>query len=205
MALTIKPPVQVPALEMSASPYIGTKLWTEGLDLMHHWMAGYFEVGDEFPDFTFAQTLKVHRAIADIWLGGLLKVGHIISHEFRVGRNNEVYAPGFVVTPTLKKVKDVNLKVGDLVNYDPWVDRDLDNELPDAKYADFYIDKYYDVFVNEHYIALNTLRRRPDGKVFQPLDLTEHPRFASIIETKKFKNSPPPIEWRKLIDELACS
>ena len=205
MTLRKFPLVQVPALEMTPSPYDGIRLLTDKLTLMHHWMAGYWEVGDAFPDFTFAEALKVHRVIADSWLAGLKKAGHISSYAFSRGNNTEVFAPGFVINPINGPVKEVNLRMGDLQLYDPWVDRKFDHDLPDAIYPDFYIDKYFDVFINEYYLAYGYLRKRPNGKIFQPLDLTEHPRHADIAETKRISGTVAKEEWRQLIDDLACT
>lgn len=196
--------VQAPAqtLEFSASPFVDTELWREGINLMHHWMVGYFEVNQAFPDFVFAETLKVHRAIADEWLIGLKQAGCISSYEFVRGTNTSIFAPGFIVHPIDGPVHNIELNMGDLQEYDPWVDRTLDKEVPDAVFPDYFVDKYFDVFINEYFLALGYLRKRPNGKTFQPLSVDDHPRHAT---TKKVSIDPPPEEWRRLIDDLACT
>lgn len=199
-----KPRVQVPAqdLEFSASPYIGNELWSDGLSMMHEWMASYFEVGDVFADYVFAKELKVHRCIADLWLACLKGAGHIEAVPIERGHNREIYAPGFIVCPATGRA--VNLKVPkELREFDPWEDRSLDNEVPDAKFADYYIDKYFDIFVNEYYFYTGYFRKRDNGKTFQPIDHAEHPRHATKTgQAHGISQAPAPIEWRPIIERL---
>lgn len=202
MPLVIKPRVQIPAqdFEFSASPYIGDKLWLDGLEMLHQWMAGYFEVGDAFADYCLAEALGVHRCISDLWLACMRGQGMVELHEFYKG-NKEIYAPGFILIPVAKPI-NINLKVSnELKNFDPWVDRTLDAEVPDAVYADYIVDKYFDVFLNEFFFYTGHMRKRPNGKTFQPLDLTEHPRHANV---KTPSDKAPDPEWRELIDDLSC-
>ena len=203
MPLQIRPPVQVSALDLAASPYIGSNLWEEGAELFHNWMFDYFSPKDVFPDFQLAIALDVHRIIADEWLCALHFSGRIIDVTDWKG---DIYVSSFRVKAPSKRIKSVKIKVGDLRNYDPWVDRMYDADLPNARFPDYFIDKYYDVFINEHFLAYGKMRKRPNGKTFQPLDMSEHPRHAenSPKTQRHLFGEPPPDSWRDLIDTTAC-
>lgn len=169
------------------------------LPLLHQWLLQKFKADTPYGDFQLAAVMDVHRAIGD-WL-----VIRLIEHNLArpyMFCNSDQEAHGFVLNP-MKYSGSVMIKWGDLQTYNPWVDRHYDDVWAAFRYADLYVDKYYDVMVNEFYIVHRKLRKRPDGSIFEPLSVGEHPRYAS--KTAKSKAiTIPPFEWKALI-EGACT
>ena len=198
MALKIRP-VQASALDLSVTPYVGTTLWKEGVHLFHAWVCQTF-TKTPVPDFVVAETLDVHRTIADIWIMGMHELGLVDDYCFWSG---DIHVSAFNIKERVKA--KVSINVGELRDYDPWEHRDFDKDLPDARFPDYFIDKYYDVFINEYFLVYRKMRKRPNGKFFQPLDLTEHPRYAenSAKANRDHTRQADP-EWRDLIDTTAC-
>jgi len=188
MALKIHP-LQVPApsneLTFCSHPFLSaTELWEEGINLFHHWALHHFEAGKIYGTFELAEKLNVHRLISDDWWRGLLYSGSsgIFKHtELRATAHLITYganeAHGFSLKP-VKKLIDVEFDLAGLDEYDPWVDRTLDEEIPDAIYADLVIDKFYSVLDNEYFVVKHKSRVRDNGTVFVPLEMSEHPRYA---------------------------
>lgn len=214
MALKIKP-LPKPALQapiradltFEASPYVGDEPWEEGVEYFHAWLCDEFKVGAAFPDYQVSRDLDVHRCISDLWLAAVIQAGFAKEHFFRIGpksTNNTGYneAPGFVLLPP-KRPLIVNVTVpSELVEFDPWTDRSLDADVPDALYPDQYIDKHYDVLLNEVFIVERQQRRRGRKPVYA-VDYGEHPRHADQV--KNPVQAAPPVRWRETIDALSLN
>lgn len=207
MTLPIRPrPVQVPAqpFEFCASPYVGKDLWEDGLDMFHNWMAQNFKIGAVFPDYMVAESLDVHRAISDIWLCALWTTGR--ARTAVIARGRELMTNAFILElPATSQKIDITIPQ-ELIDFDPWEDRSLDEEVPDCMYADQYIDKFFIHHMNEYFYYTGKMRRRSRGRTFCPADFAEHPRNVATHDPKthRDKNAPAPIEWREILDRL-CS
>lgn len=201
---TLQVPTNQPqTLILDATPFLGKsdELWDEGLKLIHHWMVANFTYGKVYGDFEFAQALGVHRIIGDEWLAGLAAQKRIKSYSAyigdpRMGGNNE--APAFMMMTPLEPPGKVKLDISKVCKYDPWVDRQFDDDVDAARFPDLYIDKYFEVMLNEYYVLKRNQRVRPNGHYVNPLDFAEHPRYA---DPKAKKDRPFDIKWREVISE----
>src|SRR5438105_1307260 len=134
MSLDIKPLVQSSALEFSATPYIGTDLWEEGINCFHNWVFNHFTIGTIYGDYQLAEKMDVHRAISDVWLTVLVHRSVVCSHTITLGKSvdaPQVHAFEVMVAP-VKRRKKLIINFGELTKFDPWEDRSLDEDLPDA-------------------------------------------------------------------------
>lgn len=198
-------------LTFCPTPYTGANvqldLWTEGLELFHCWACHQFEIGKIYGDFQLAEAMDVHRCIADTWVASLVALGLATSHMVplvpRNPESDEVFA--FALQPP-KVPRAVNIDWGGLQDFDPWMDRSLDMEVPDARFPDMFVDKYYHATVNEYFAIMRKTRTRPNNRAFEPIRISDHPRYAAKVPSQEHHhNKPPPIEWRRLIDELASA
>lgn len=200
MALKIRPliaPAKV--LELAPTPYVSNRKWVPELALFHSWALMQFGI-EVTLDFLLAQKLNIHRIIADEWIAGLVYSGRAKQHRISVGSelDNEICA--FELLPAAKQA--VRMDASSVIVYDPWLHRDYDNLIGAARYPDLYIDKFYDIFVNEHYALFRKPRVREDGSTFMPISLNEHPRYVDRQTTEAFKDKTPPEEWRWRIDSF---
>jgi hypothetical protein len=208
-----RPAVQVPAsdreLTFCPTPFVGPNLrvdlWEEGLVLFHCWAATQFKPGVVYGDFQMAEAMDVHRCLADPWIESLVSIGFAETELVKISPfvpdSDEVHA--FRLKPP-KQQLTVRVDFGAYTGFDPWDDRELDNEVPDARFADMFIDKYYRVTINEHFAIIRRARSRPNGLTFEPILIGDHPRYAAENAAKAHPfNKPPPREWRSLIDTLA--
>jgi hypothetical protein len=186
------------AFDLCASPFIDeSELWLDALLILHSWLHKRFKGRTYFGDYEMAKALDVHRVIADAWLAGLVRAG-LASHVIVGLRNgNEANATTLKGKPA---VKDPRVVVPEeLESYDPWTNRDYDEELPDALYADLYIDKYFEVCSNEYFLIERKLRTR-GSHYFEVVSVSEHPRYANQGSRS---TTPAPESWKDIIEALA--
>lgn len=194
-------------IELANTPYLADikGYWVDGLKLFHRAIASYFTLDKIYGDFELAERLNVHRTISDEWLAGLVSLGLAERTGIPISRvlSDPAEASGFILNAPIMN-HQVKLTIpAPLYSYDPWIDRDWDLELEGARMPDIYVDKFYMVAVDEHYIIRRKRRRREDGSLFIPVAIPEQPRYATSHQTRTYEKSIPPIEWRGLIDKAA--
>lgn len=212
MPLKIKPPPRRETLSFCATPFLDddpNQLWDEGIRLFHNWMLDHFEPGKLYGDFEVAEKLNVHRVIADEWLMGMLRSGRLFDRLHFIGLRYTEDAPeahGFILTgiPVGEARSRVHVDTVSVVLYDPWTMRDFDASVPNAKHADAYIDKYYMIDTNEHFI----FRKKPlilnSGHLFVPVSLKGRPRYEDTAEAKIVRaGEAPPASWRDRVEFAA--
>lgn len=191
------------SITLSASPYIGNEFWQEGLEIFHAAICGVCIAPPEtvFSDYGIAAHFDVHRCISDLWLSALRQAGYIehVSKKMSAIVAECDEASGFRLLK-LSKFPGKVIVPDELRDFDPWDDRSLDGDVPDAMFADEYIDKFFDIRVDEFYIFNRKTRRRPNGHLFQPVK--ELPRYAAphILTHNTYPADPL---WRKVLDKAA--
>ncbi len=208
MSLLIRPLPQTQKLELAATPYLEDKTyWIEGLRLLQRAMAPTFTPGKRFGNFEVAQWLDVHRAIADEWIFALIR--HELATTCIIPLSATIAdcdaADGFILQVPANRGSVSVTTPSELRAFDPWEDRTLDDVVPDTRYPDAYIDKYYVVGVDESYIVHRKRRKRKNG-IFVPVKPDEHPRYAHTTEAHQDRTRATciaPIDWKAVIDKAA--
>jgi hypothetical protein len=202
--LPILPKPRSAVLTFAASPYLaGNNYWEEGLDLLHRSLASRFVPGDVYGDFELAQHLDVHRVLADEWILALSRTGRAKSviKPISTAIVDPAVATGFALKPATGKPITIDIP-SDLRSYDPWVDRQFDDEIDGARMPDLYVDKFFMVTVDEHYIFRRKTRKRPNGHTFVPLNCSELPRYENPAQTRRYEKCPAPDTWQAAIETL---
>lgn len=201
MALPIRP-LQAPiTITLCATPFIGTELWQDGITAFHSWLWQTFgEVNTG--DYQVARELDVHRLIADEWLKGLLVAKLIEERIFHVGpvSGGDNEAPGFEIIAPTKRIKAEIVVPDELKAYDPWTNREYDDEIDGALHADMFIDKFFLVSCNEHFLIERKIRIRSNGRLFVPVEHKDMPRYA---ENPLAPGQAAPARWQAVIDDKA--
>ncbi|MET4190699.1 MULTISPECIES: hypothetical protein [unclassified Bradyrhizobium] len=208
MPLPILNKPKAAALTLSASPYIeNNQIWDEGLELFHRAISQHFKHGHEYGDFELAEHLGVHRLISDEWLNALATSGRA-DHVARLASKfvpDGPVAPGFSLRPP-KGGARVEIEIpDDLREYDPWISRELDLDIDGALLPDLFIDRFYLVTVDEHYIFRRKPRQRANRRTFFPIALSEHPRYENPAQARHYEKSAPPDNWKTLIENRAIA
>jgi hypothetical protein len=187
---------------LAATPYLDDgKYWDEGLDFFHSALALKFGPSQLYGDFEIAQHLGVHRVISDEWLTGLVRTGRAkaVIKPISTAIADPATATGFILKPHPGKWGAIDVPI-ELQKYDPWFDRDYDNEVDGARMPDLYIDKFFMVAVDEHYIFRRKTRLRPNGRTFTPLSHDELPRYENPAQTRHYEKLAPPDTWQAVIE-----
>jgi hypothetical protein len=146
-------------------------IWREAVHGLFAHLCRYFEPDKTYGEFEVAQRLDVHRIIADEWLTAMVRLELIepIPVKHRVDPFMQCLAFRIPKAQHVGKKIRVEIEYGDLREYDPWTDRQYDDQLVEAHWPERYCDKYFNAHHHEYYLITGRSRKRPDGTIFVPL------------------------------------
>jgi hypothetical protein len=194
--------------DMCPSPWIDEaegEIWEDGVRLFHRWL--WHKFGERyFYGHEVAEHLDVHREITDHWLN-VVKSYELIDVEFidiiPKNRTGEHEMLCYIVRETPEEGGAQPIVADELRDFDPWVDRSYDAEIPNLLWPDLTIDKYYDITFDEVKATTGKARRRHTHYPFMPVPCTELPRYASAKtwgDTRRADRSLPDPKWQAAIE-----